>query len=324
MRPLILVIVVTLVLLVAGGAYYYYTVYGAAEVTPEANAVASETASAPSAGPITADGTVQPRQLATLAFRTGGRVSQVLVGEGDVVQIGDPLLVLEDADLQNQVAQAQAALEVAQDQLDQARAGGTDADKQAAKDALAAAQAKLADAKANGGASVQKEAAAGVSQAQSALTRLDPDPATIELAQARLDQAQAALDGAKLVLQQATLRAPFGGTIGQVNYNRGDFVGPGMPVVMIGDLSGLRVESTDISDVDIGKVKQGEQVTVTIDALPGQIFHGTVTALSPMAVESRGYKVFHLWVNLREGVQSGLRWGMDASIQIPLAGGTVQ
>src|SRR5438552_391787 len=72
---------------------------------------------------VSAEGKIIPLQNATLAFRMAGRIQKVGVKEGDTVQVGDPLIQLEANDLQAAVDQAQAAVALAQAQLDQVKAG---------------------------------------------------------------------------------------------------------------------------------------------------------------------------------------------------------
>lgn len=332
---------------------------------------------------VSAEGIVIPIQRAFLAFKIGGRVTDVRVKEGDLVKAGDLLIRLDDLLLQKQVQQAEATLSVAQKQLAQLKAGASPAERQAAKDALAAARSnyekvkagptaeELAQLKANldnaqaavkqaqfaydriGGdanflgaaaperlalqqaynnlAAAQaaydearkhpteselKQAAAAVTQAESVVSKLDPSPEAVALAEAQVAQAQAALEIARANAQDALLKAPFDGTIAQVNINIGDFAAPGTPVVIIGNLTKLQIETTDLSEVDVAKVRTGQAVKVTLDAFPNQTFHGTVSRIAPIANESRGDKVFRVWIDLQEGIESGLRWGMAASVEI--------
>lgn len=332
---------------------------------------------------VSAEGIVTPVQRASLAFKTGGRVSDVRVKEGDVVKTGDLLASLDSTLLQKQVLQAEASLNITQKQLAQLKAGASPIERQAAKDALASARAnyekvkagptaeELARLKANldnaqaavrqaqaaydriggdagflGGAAPEKlalqqafnnlnaaqaaydearkhpteselkQAAAAVTQAESAVARLDPTPEAVALAEAQVAQAQAALEIAKASLQETSIAAPFAGTIAQVNVNVGDFAAPGTPAIIIGDLTKLRIETTDLSEVDVAKVKVGQAVKVTLDALPNQTLHGTVARIAPIANESRGDKVFRVWIDLQEGIESGLRWGMAAGVEI--------
>lgn len=321
MRRSVLLLIGLLTVVILGAGFYIYGAY-ASQDTPAAAPTVSSLSAPPAQSNVTADGTIQPVRHASLAFKAAGTVSVVDVKEGDLVQAGLVLVRIDDKDLRNQLNQADAALEVAKSQLAQLKAGPTDAERQAAQDALTAAQAKYDDAKKAGAASgTVKEAAAGVSQAKSAIAKLTPSTDAIAVLQAQVDQAQAADNSARAALDQAAIKAPFGGTIAQINVNVGDFASPGVPVIVLGDLTRLRVESDDVSDLDIGRVKLGQTANVTLDALPGRLFQGTVVSISPLASESRGYKVFAVSVDLKQGIESGLRWGMDAKIEITGTGG---
>jgi multidrug efflux pump subunit AcrA (membrane-fusion protein) len=317
MRGLVIIgLIDVLILILIGEGLYVYQAYAKENISsPSPNAAVGREPLAP--GNVVAEGTIVPSRYATLAFKIGGDVSEVRVKEGDIAAPGAVLVRLIDSDLRNQAKQAEAAQNVARAEFAQLRAGATQSERQAAQDALAAAQAKYDAAKRTSASEAAlKEATAALSQAKSGVARLDASSEAIAVAQARLDQAQAAYDGARGSLEQASLTAPFSGTVAQVKVNVGDFIGPGMPVVTIGDLSKLVVESNDISDLDIARVKVGQSVGVTLDAFPNQIFHGTVARISPVANESRGYKVFRVWISLKEGIESGLRWGMDAKIEV--------
>lgn len=230
-----------------------------------------------------------------------------------------------------QLAQLKANLDNAQAAVRQAQAaydriggdanflGGAAPEKLALQQAfnnLNAAQAAYNEATSHPTESELKQAAAAVTQAESAVARLDPTPEAVALAEAQVAQAQAALEIAKANLQEASITAPFAGTIAQVNVNVGDFASPGTPAIVIGNLTKLRIETTDLSEVDVAKVQIGQAVKVTLDALPNQTLHGTVARISPIANESRGDKVFRVWIDLQEGTASGLRWGMAASVEI--------
>jgi HlyD family secretion protein len=112
-------------------------------------------------------------QRATLAWKTGGRVVEISVREGDVVRAGAVLAKLDDSTLKGQVALAQAALTVAQKQLAQLRTGAAATERQAAQDAVAAARAQYAKVQ------------AGPTRDELAMLK-----ANLESAQAALAQAQ--------------------------------------------------------------------------------------------------------------------------------------
>ncbi len=95
---------------------------------------------APEVVVVTAQGRVVPLQRATVAFKTGGRVVEILVHESDIIKQGTVLARLDDTIVQKQIAQAQAAVALSQKQLVQLRTGGTPEQIAAAQAALDAAQ----------------------------------------------------------------------------------------------------------------------------------------------------------------------------------------
>jgi multidrug resistance efflux pump len=105
-----------------------------------------------------AQGYVAPVKRADLAFRSSGRVAQVLVAEGDTVKAGQPLVKLQDADLKAALAAAQAELKRAQNGARPEEIAQADANVAAAKSQLDLAQAELARYQ-NGAAAVQIAAA---------------------------------------------------------------------------------------------------------------------------------------------------------------------
>jgi multidrug efflux pump subunit AcrA (membrane-fusion protein) len=92
---------------------------------------------------ITAVGSVRPRAEVVLSFEVSGRVTEVLVSPGDIVQEGQPLARLETADVELQVRSAKAALAATQAQLQQIVAGPKAEDIRVAEGQLASAQAAL-------------------------------------------------------------------------------------------------------------------------------------------------------------------------------------
>ncbi len=379
MRNRIIGILIILVVLVAG--FFAYN----ALATPGGRPAPTPTAlpKAATVSTVSAEGAIVPAQHTTLAFKVSGRVMEIPVREGDAVKSGAVLARLDDATLKAQVAQAQAALAVAQRQLAQLRAGGTAADRQAAKDAVTAAKAAydkvkagptaddLAALKANldnaqaardqaqtrydraGGASNPfigmtaeglglqqttnamiaaksaytsafthpteselKAAASAVTQAESALARLDPSPEAIALVEAQIVQAQTALDLAKTAAQDAILTAPFDGAVAEITVNVGQVVAPGTAAFTFGNLAALQVETTDLAEVDVTKIAVGQTADVKVDALPNQVFKGKVLRISPVANDHRGDKVYKVTVALDNAAAPGLRWGMTANVDI--------
>jgi HlyD family secretion protein len=144
------------------------------------------------------------------------------------------------------------------------------------------------------------------------------DPARREevaQAEAALAQAQVQVSEIEQQLREATLVAPFGGTVGAVHARVGEMVSPGQPRVAIGDLETLRVETTDLDEIDVVRVAPGQQVAVTFDALPDRVFQGRVTRISPMAESGTGGVHYTTVVTLEE-MDPALRWGMTAFVDI--------
>ena len=138
-----------------------------------------------------------------------------------------------------------------------------------------------------------------------------------EIAQveAHLRQAGVAVDQIEQQLRDATLAAPFGGTVGTVNVRVGEIVSPGQPLLTLGDLDTLRVETTDLDEIDVVRVSVGQEVAVTFDALPDRVFVGRVARVAPMAESGTGGVHYTAIVTLDE-MDVVLRWGMTAFVDI--------
>lgn len=140
-----------------------------------------------------------------------------------------------------------------------------------------------------------------------------PDNATgagiVQLRQAQLNvrTAQYNLDATRLV-------APFSGEVGSVATSIGDFVSPGQVILVISDVSQMHIETTDLSERDVPKVKLGQTVTVSIKAL-NQNVAGKVTAISPLSATLGGDVVYNVTIALDE-LPSNLRAGMSVDVQI--------
>jgi len=140
-------------------------------------------------------------------------------------------------------------------------------------------------------------------------------PAEIAVAEIGIVQAEAALDAAELALEHTVVRAPTDGTVGAVDIRIGQFAVPGVPLITLGNLTTLQVETTDLDEIDVGRVIPGQQAVVTFDALPDQTFSAEVMRISPMA-SSAGAGVNYTVVLALGEVDPVLRWGMTAFVDI--------
>lgn len=218
------------------------------------------------------------------------------------------------------------ALQQATAEYEAAKAAYQVATQGATREQLAVAQAQIAAAKAQvqvaraqipaAEAAVQA-AEAQVRRAQAALERLQAGATAAEraMAEARVKSAQAALAQAQAQLQQTQVIAPFAGQVGAIHVRPGELAVPGQPVLVLGDTSKLRVETTDLRETDVTRVKVGMPVEVTFDALPGRTFQGTVVRIAPMSTTEKGSTNFTVIIEVG-GLDPVLRWGMTAFVNI--------
>jgi len=141
-----------------------------------------------------------------------------------------------------------------------------------------------------------------------------PDPDQVKLAQERLQNAKAAFAAAQAAARDLELRAPFAGEISRLNVRSHEWVNPGQTVILISDPSSLRIETTDLGEIDVARVKPGNTVTLTYDALPEVQTSGKVVRISPKEAESSGVN-YTVFIDLAE-LPVGLRWGMTAFADI--------
>lgn len=197
-----------------------------------------------------------------------------------------------------QLNAVRASYGVAQKRLEQIKAGPTRNELDAARATLAAAQAAKARV-----------------QAQLDLLKAGATAEQIAVAEANVAQAQVAVDTAQAALDKLQLKAPFAGTVGNVYVRVGEMLTPGEQVLTLGDLASLRVETTDLAEVDVARVIVGQPVNVTFDAIKGKTLAGRVTRIAPMSSQGQGGVNYTVIVELDQ-LDPALRWGMTAFTDI--------
>jgi HlyD family secretion protein len=191
------------------------------------------------------------------------------------------------------LAQAQTSVTNAQKTLDWAQ--GTPS----AND-IAVAQANLAVAK-----SQLEDAQRQYDQVKSGVT---PDT---------LAAAQAAVDAAQATVNEIRLTAPISGTVTSVANLPGDLVSAGTTGVEIDNLSSLYVDVV-VSEIDIDKVKVGQPVQLTFDAIPNQTYNGKVTTVGTVGTSSQGVVNFPVTVQITDA-DARVKPGMSAAVSIDVA-----
>ena len=134
-------------------------------------------------------------------------------------------------------------------------------------------------------------------------------------AEAALVSAQANVAAAESAVERMTLTAPFAGRVGDLTVEAGEIVGPGVPVATLADLSGWKVETTDLTELDIVGVRLGLPARVSFDALPGERVDGVVTDIAAVSELVRGDVTYPVTIAL-ESTDLPLRWGMTAVVDI--------
>jgi membrane fusion protein (multidrug efflux system) len=113
----------------------------------------------------------------------------------------------------------------------------------------------------------------------------------LENAQAQLSVAEARVASARAQLQKTSLSAPFDGVVGLREISVGAYVNFGQALVNLVRLDPMEVDFS-LPESDLGMIKAGQPITVTLDALGGETFKGEVTAIDPMMdVNSRSARL---------------------------------
>jgi multidrug resistance efflux pump len=189
------------------------------------------------------------------------------------------------------VAQTLAALSIAEAQRVQGQATVTTAETQ-----VGAAEAGLVQA-----------------QAQLALVKAAATQPEVQRAEAAVAQAEAALEAARVALDNTVLSAPRDGTVTWLGVKVGEQVAPLTPVVTLATVGEWRIETQDLTEIEVVRVTVGQKVTVTPDALPDVGLAGTVVAIRDQFEERRGDVTYAVTVRLDES-DPRLRWGMTAVV----------
>jgi HlyD family secretion protein len=275
---------------------------------------------------VSASGSIEPEADVTLTFGTMGRLVKLLVHEGDRVEAGQVLAVLDTAELEFQVAQVEAGLVAAQAQLAQLQSLPRLEDVAAAQAVVAAARANLDDLQARKKDSTAQvkpsdhqidAARAQLDQAQAALEKVlqGVSPAELVSARAQVSQAVAQLEQAHTRLSSATLKAPFAGTVTAVNAQVGTLVTQQVPVIGLADLSQFHV-TVNIDQAEIGRIQVGQPAIITIDAFRDQPLAGRVAFIAPAATtQSGGVVSYRVRIDI-DPTDLPLRTGLTTNVAI--------
>ncbi len=277
-----------------------------------------------------AEATLATAQATLAQVKAGPKPEELAVAQAGLAAAQAQLAKLRSGASQEEITAARGALATATFALQQAQAAYDEVswlnNRMELPQALALEQAtaEYEIAKANYEAVVRGPSAEDIAQAQA---EVDRARASLELlsagaraedvavAETHVAQAELALSQARSAVENAGLRAPFAGTVGELRVREGEMVTPGAAVVTLGDISEFKVETTDLNEIDIYLVEVGQEVDLTFDALPERSIRGVVTRIAPMASLEQGGTNYTITVELEEQ-DPGLRWGMTAFVDI--------
>jgi HlyD family secretion protein len=205
--------------------------------------------------------------------------------------------------------------------LDKLRAGADANELAAARAHVASSQAaadKLGGEQRSGGLDA---AQALVDQSQASLDKLRAGASKYDLAVAatEVQRAQAAVKLAQVALDETELRAPFSGVVATLDLKTGEFVGPGAPILHLADLSTWQIETTDLTELDIARVRVASLATMTFDAITGLELTGHVARIRPIGENSQGDITYAVTIT-PDRQDARLRWNTTASVSIARPG----
>lgn len=298
------------------------------------------------ANTLTLSGNIEAHE-SVVGFKVPGRVAELPVEEGQLVQAGEVIASLDRGDYEQQLRIDEANLGMRRAELGLATAGSRPQEKQAAHQSVLDAQAdfelKKQDLaryqalyeKDEVSAQVRDTAAAAVKRSRAALERAKQNydqimegvrREQVDINRAGVRSAEQAVEMSRIRLGYATLKAPITGVVLVRHAELGEVVSSGTPVVTIADLDHLWLRGY-LSETDLGRVKLGQAATVKTDTYPGKSYKGRVSFISsqaeftPKSVETHKERVtlvYRIKIDL-ENQAHELKPGMPADALLDVA-----
>jgi RND family efflux transporter MFP subunit len=237
---------------------------------------------------VEATGTVRAAQTAQLASQAMGNLVEVRVHEGDRVQKGELLAVIDDAQPKAALDQAMAAESAARKQLSAAESASA-----------------LADSTLKRYQQLYDEKSVSPQEFDEVRTRQESAQAQREAAAAVLAQAAAGVAQAHKAQENTQIRAPFAGVVTEKKADAGTLAVPGMPLLTVEGAGNYHLEAS-VDESEIRFVRLGQNVPVTIDALTPQDLTGKVTLIVPAADPASRSFLVKVELPPLAGVRTGL------------------
>ena len=144
--------------------------------------------------------------------------------------------------------------------------------------------------------------------------RAGGEGAAVEAARTAYEAALAVVESARAAVQAASLRAPFDGTAVALYVNPNDTVVAGQKVMFLADYRELRLDA-QVTELDVPRIELGQDVRVTFDVYPGQLFSGKVLELPQQSINQSGMVYYRVITSLEHG-DTLVRLGMYANARV--------
>lgn len=270
------------------------------------------------------EGKLTPANFIDQSFSVSGQILEVLVDEGDAVELGQPIAKL-DVPYEAMVTYSQNQTEVqnAQIAVDNLKKNAELNLAQAKLDVFDA-QSLLEDAQEDFDADDSEEnqlrlavAVETLALAEVNLTTLEDgngiDPDLLKAAESRLTTAMTAMLAAQSFIDNHQLLSNATGNIASIDLKPGERVTAGIPVITYADFGNWVIKTDNLTEIDVVNVKIGQKVEVVLDAIPEKTFTGEVSDIELVFEEKRGDTTYTATINLDQ-VYPLFRWGMTAAV----------
>lgn len=231
-------------------------------------------------------GVLVPEKSLNIFAKLSGIANTVTVDVGDKVRAGQLLVHIDTKELNAQLKVAEAAGTTVRDQASQAKLG------------IESARLNLDMAQKNYDrmSALYKDKAVTQSAMDDASTKLDLAKTAFDNANKQyanvsvggVAQADAQANLIKVQISNSTIDSPIDGTVVSRNINEGELASPAMPLMAIADTAHLKFQGNASQD-EIVLLKEGDEVSITIDGMAGTRYQGKITQIGPIAAATGQY-----------------------------------
>jgi HlyD family secretion protein len=274
-------------------------------------------APAPEALAVAQQAVVVAQQNLTAA-RTTGTPAEVSAAQLELLRAQADLAALQKppaGPLPEEIDAAKAAVESANENLRKLFAPPNPADVQSARDDVERARAELIQLEAGPSAAAKAPANQAIKAARDRLSQA-ASPIGIDLARQNVTTALTKLAAARAAERLLAIRAPAAGTVSSLLVAPGAAVDATKPILTVVSLDRLGV-TIDLSEFDVAQVRRGQKAIVSVDALGGEPYAGSVEYVPLTGTDTNGVVTFPVEISLRKA--PGVKPGMNVSVRIIVA-----